>query len=143
MKNKKFLVIIATALMACLVIGMGAMTYARYISTGTHATQATAAKWGFVVNVNAENLFSKDYVKENNSNYSKPTTTGNGVAIKAANQSLAPGSTGSLTVSVSGIAEVLAELVISLNVTENIHLDSYYPINQSLLMFPRIGLDPH
>ena len=93
-KNKKLLAIIAVVLMIGLVAGMGAMTYARYISTVTTApNQATAAKWGFVVNVDASNLFSTDYVKDGN--YSKPTTTGHGVAIKAANQSLAPGSTGS------------------------------------------------
>ena len=129
-KNKKSLAIIAVVLMIGLVAGMGAMTYARYISTGTHADQATAAKWGFVVNVDASNLFSTDYVKDGD--YSKPTTSDAGVAINAASKSLAPGSTGSLTVSVSGSAEVLAELVISLNVTSNIHLDSYYPIKWSL-----------
>ena len=113
-----------------LVAGMGAMTYARYISTGTHADQATAAKWGFVVNVDTSKLFSTDYVQDGD--YSKPTANDAGVAINAANQSLAPGSTGSLTVSVSGSAEVLAELVISLYVTKNIHLDTYYPVKWSL-----------
>ena len=62
MKNKKFLVIIATVLMACLVVGMGAMTYSRYISTTELPAQsATAAKWGYVITADASNLFGSDY----------------------------------------------------------------------------------
>ena len=131
LKSKKLLATVAVGLMISLVAGMGAMTFARYISAGKHTDQATAAKWGFVVTVNAENLFSTDYVK-GTGDYSLPTADNNGVAINAANRSLAPGASGSMAVNVSGTAEVLAELVIKLDVTSNIHLDNYYPIKWTL-----------
>ena len=47
-KNKKMLVAVAMILMIALVAGMGAMTYSKYITSGTTGEQtATAAKWGF------------------------------------------------------------------------------------------------
>ena len=132
LKSKKLLATVAVGLMISLVAGMGAMTFARYISSGNHADTATAAKWGYVVNLNANNLFSTDYVK-GTGDYSVPTADNNGVAINAANRSLAPGASGSMTVSISGKAEVLAELVISLDITSDIHLgNDYYPIKWSL-----------
>ena len=61
-KNKKALVLVAMILMIGLVAGMGAMTYSRYISAGkVENVAATAAKWGFIVNVNADNVFGSDY----------------------------------------------------------------------------------
>jgi hypothetical protein len=61
MKKKKSLVFVATALMLCLVVGMGAFTFAKYITSGNTNQKATAAKWGFVVNVDADNLFGTKY----------------------------------------------------------------------------------
>ena len=62
MKGKKFLTMAATSLMACLVAGMGAMTYSKYItSDNTGTQQATAANWGFVVTVNADDLFASSF----------------------------------------------------------------------------------
>ena len=56
--TKKHLTIVAVVLMVALVVGMGAMTYARYISSYDSGEQiATAAKWGFVVNADTTNLF--------------------------------------------------------------------------------------
>ena len=64
MKNKtrnnkrKPLLVVALVLMVALVLGMGAMTYSRYISTAEMddgKTTATVAKWGYVVTINADN----------------------------------------------------------------------------------------
>ena len=60
--KKKSLVIIAMVLMVALVVGMGAMTYSRYVSTtDVPAQNATAAKWGFVVTANTSGLFGDAY----------------------------------------------------------------------------------
>ena len=57
-KNKKLFMVVAIVLMLGLVAGMGAMTYSRYATKYDAPPQsATAAKWGFVVTANAENLF--------------------------------------------------------------------------------------
>ena len=47
-KNRKPLIVVAMLLMVALVVGLGAMTYSRYVSSFNSGTQqATAAKWGF------------------------------------------------------------------------------------------------
>ena len=116
-KQKKILVVAAIALMIALVSGMGAMTYARYItSSQVPAEQATAAKWGFVVTADTSNLFSSDYTLVSGQ-YATPTTLDNGIAVSAsatANEAnlVAPGTSGSMTVTVSGVAEVRARLTL-------------------------------
>ena len=115
LKSKKLLATVAVGLMISLVAGMGAMTFARYISTAQVPTQqATAAKWGFVVTANAEDLFSTDYTKDTGA-YATPVATDTGVAVNALASSklVAPGTTGSMTVSVTGSAEVAAKLTIA------------------------------
>ena len=115
LKSKKLLATVAVGLMISLVAGMGAMTFARYISSVQVPTQqATAAKWGFVVTANTEKLFSTDYTKDTGA-YAIPVATDTGVAVNALASSklVAPGTTGSMTVTVSGSAEVAAKLTIA------------------------------
>ncbi len=113
-KQKKILVVAAIALMIALVSGMGAMTYARYISSAkVDPQQATAAKWGFVVTADTSKLFSTDYTLVSGQ-YATPTPLDNGVAVNAhadtVGNIVAPGTSGSMTVTISGIAEVRARL---------------------------------
>lgn len=130
-KSKKPLIVVAMILMIGLVAGMGAMTYSRYITTTKSGTQtATAAKWGFVVTVNATDLFATDYsVAEGATLATK--ATGEGVAVNASSTAnvVAPGTKGSMTISISGSAEVLAKLSITTTETPTeIHLGDYYPV---------------
>ena len=83
MKNKKLLTILAMVLMVSLVVGMGAMTYAKYVSNydGGSGT-ATAAKWGFVVTANTDNLFGTQYKSDDSDTYATVTETGD-VVVKA------------------------------------------------------------
>ncbi len=145
MKNKKLLVILATSLMICLVAGMGAMTYARYItSTKTGNQQATAADWGFVITVDASNLFGDAY---NGSDGDAATVVdyASGVSIKADTDNkfvVAPGSKGSMTITISGKAEVRAALAIKQtegSTINDIHIVNYngaavdyYPLTWTL-----------
>lgn len=132
-KSKKPLIVVAMILMIGLVAGMGAMTYSKYITSGSTGDQtATAAKWGFVVTVNATDLFATDYsVKDSDTLATKVTETG--VAVHASTETahniVAPGTTGSMTISISGSAEVLAKLSITTTGnTSEINLGDYYPV---------------
>ena len=122
MKNKtrnnkrKPLLVVALVLMVALVLGMGAMTYSRYISTAEMddgKTTATVAKWGYVVTINADNMFGTEY-----KNGSIMTTSGDNdvraVVEYDGNNKLivAPGTNGSMTITVNGKADVLARLSI-------------------------------
>lgn len=130
-KSKKPLIVVAMILMIGLVAGMGAMTYSRYITSGTTGTQtATAAKWGFVVTVNATDLFATDYsVAEGATLATKVAENGVAVKTKSTANIVAPGTTGSMTISISGSAEVLAKLSITtIGEVNEIFLGDYYPV---------------
>lgn len=129
-KMKKGILGICIGLMVALVCGMGAMTYSKYISTTDAGTQqATAAKWGFVITANTDKLFGTDYTKATGE-YATVVSTGSGVAVKASSDAnvVAPGTSGSMTITVNGSAEVRAKLTISMTNTSDIYYDAYYPI---------------
>lgn len=132
-RSKAVIIVIAMLLMVALVVGMGAMTYSRYITSDTTGDQtATAAKWGFVVTVNADNLFGTDYTLKTGSSLATKVTS-NGVAVNAESSVVAPGTTGSVTISITGSAEVLAKLTIDFgNTVKEIHYGDYYPVKWTL-----------
>ena len=139
MKNKKLLTILAMVLMVSLVVGMGAMTYAKYVSNydGGSGT-ATAAKWGFVVTANTDNLFGTQYKSDDSDTYATVTETGDVVVkAEATGNIVAPGTMGYLSIQVSGMAEVLAQLNVSIDLTENITdgatTNAYEPIEWTLV----------
>lgn len=136
-RSKAVIIVIAMLLMVALVVGMGAMTYSKYITSGTTGDQtATAAKWGFVVTVNATDLFGTDYTKGESDEHAKVVTTSGstGVAVDAESKAVAPGTTGFMTISVSGTAEVKAKLTIAFTGdTKEIHYgEDYYPVKWTL-----------
>lgn len=135
--KKKVVMITAMFLMIALVIGMGAMTYAKYTTTkGTGAQSATAAKWGIVLTVNTTNLFGSNY-EDNQINAS-----GTDIVASVTNAKIAgPGSSGSMTIQISGSAEVLSQVsIVVADGATDIYFDenggettdAYYPIKWTL-----------
>lgn len=124
-KSKKILMVAAIALMVALVAAMGTMTYSRYITSGKTEQTATAAKWGFVVNVSADDLLGTDYTYDNEKTAATVVASDTGVAVNAsgAGDIVAPGTTGSMTFSAVGVAEVLAQLTFTVNVSNEIWID--------------------
>ena len=111
-KNKKLFMVVAVVLMVALVAAMGTITYSRYIvSSDLDPQQATAVKWGLALSANTSNFLSSDY---SGTGLATPQAAGTGVAVKAANITVAPGTTGSMTITVSGTAEVRAQLSLSI-----------------------------
>ena len=136
MKNKKLVMILAMVLMVTLVIGMGAMTYARYVSSyevPTHS--ATAAKWGFVVGVETADLFATEYDEADDDTYATVDETGN-IVVKASSTAniVAPGTTGYLLIETEGVAEVKAKMTIDITVAKTISDGAgYNPIQWALV----------
>ena len=134
-RKRRSLVVVAIILMIGLVSGMGAMTYARYISSvNVPAQQATAAKWGIVVTANADNLFGANYT-DTDSDQLATFVESNGVAVKgtAGTDIVAPGTTGSMTITVSGVTEVRAELTLAVAAGyTDISLGDYKPVKWTL-----------
>lgn len=134
--TKKHLIIVSVVLMVALVVGMGAMTYSKYISSYTSGSQtATAAKWGFVVTAETTNLFPTDYTLGDGATHA--TKADNGVAVNASSATLAPGTTGYVSIAVNGTAEVKAVLTVALNVTSQVgYNNTYLPIKWALTQSP-------
>lgn len=133
-KLKKYMLVLAIVLMMAIVFGMGAYTYARYASTHSTGDQtANAAKWGFEISADTSKLFGSDYTLEMGK--ALATVTDSGVAVKAesGNDVVAPGTEGSMSISISGKAEVLARLIFTINGTPtDIYVGDYAPIKWSV-----------
>ena len=132
--KKKMLVILSIVLMLTMVVGMGAFTFAKYVTTHTADDQADTAQWGFVITADASDLFGTDYTLSGTGTSATVVPTGSGVAVKAtgAGNVVAPGTTGSMSFSISGKAEVLAKVSLELAATKDIHLDAYYPVKWTI-----------
>lgn len=133
-KNKKMLVAVAMVLMIALVAGMGAMTYSKYISSTTLPAQtATAAKWGYVVTTDVDDLFVSDYKNDGSQATATVDGAGNIVVNGTADAKVvAPGTSGSMAITLSGSAEVAAKLTFNITITSDISFDGYNPIKWTL-----------
>lgn len=106
--KKKVVTLSAMAALLAVVLGMGGKTYAKYFTeSNVPAQTATVAKWGFVTNAVATNLFPGSDVADRT-----VVTTENGDVIVRADGTnvVHPGTTGSITFGVEGKAEVAATI---------------------------------
>lgn len=102
-KNNKTPYLVVTLACALLVTGLGCATLAKYITEkDVDSASATVAKWGYVITANPENLFASSYDETGVANT-------NGVSVKSSSNVVAPGTTGSMTFSVIGQAEVASQ----------------------------------
>jgi len=128
--KKKVVTLSAMAALLAVVLGMGGKTYAKYFSESDAPAQtATVAKWGFVTNAVATNLFPGSDVADRT-----VVTTENGDVIVRADGTnvVHPGTSGSITFGVNGQAEVKANITFLATSTSEINVDGYYPLSWTL-----------
>lgn len=110
--NRKSVLLIALLLLLVAIIGFGGYTLSKYITSKSVDSTAQVAKWGFTVDADNSKLFGDQYKWKDNANGS--TTDGTGTltvkADTAGTNLVAPGTSGSMTFSVKGKAEVLAKV---------------------------------
>ena len=112
-RNKRILIISAMLVLLIALLCFGGTTFAKYItSKSAEAKQVTVAKWGFVVNSNG-NLFSEQYSKG-----SVVASDATGIDVKASALTVAPGTSGSMEFSITGKAEVLAQVFVEASGTD-------------------------
>lgn len=127
-KKQRTMAIVAIVLMVCLVLALGTLTFAKYITSENVTKAATVTTWGYTISVNADNLLGKDYTKVSG-DYATVANEGTGVAVKAADLTLAPGTSGSMTITIQGGSQSAAKLSFSGTVTSQICFgQSYYPV---------------
>lgn len=122
--NRKSVFVIALLLLLVAVIGFGGYTLSKYVTKKSETGSASVAKWGYTITADASGLFGKDYkFAATNSTVTNDTT---GLTVSANNTDrtnrVAPGTTGSMTFSVKGTAEVLAQLTISMTDVQDVKL---------------------
>ena len=134
-KNKKVVVVAAMALLLALVGISGGETYAKYASNQTDSATATVAKWGYTVSANANELFGQKYGVADANNLSP--VGGTGVNVTGASNVVAPGTTGSMSLSVNGDAEVLSNIDTNFTIVDvvlktklnGVDQTPYYPLH--------------
>ena len=138
--KKKVLMVAGLALLLGFVGYTGGTTYARYVaSTEVPSTTATVAKWGYVVNSNAANLWGDDYAYNTSASVVTSSTTGLTVSDSADENVVAPGTTGHVLLNIEGTAEVLSSISIESTIND-IYLDNddnvgngrYYPVKWTI-----------
>ena len=106
-KQKRTATIASMAALLAVVLGMGGQTFAKYMSTVDVATQtATVAKWGLTAQIDASNMFGSAYANGAASVVATPDATASNVSVKANASVVAPGTKGSMSITMGGYAEV-------------------------------------
>lgn len=137
-RNTRSIVIVGLLLLLVAVIGFGGYTLSKYVTKKSGAGSATVAKWGFTVTSDDSKIFGDKYKFEEGN--SVVTSDGN-LTVNATSKVLAPGTTGSMTFSIKGSAEVLAQIEIKMTITSDVVLkytkngvaqDDYAPVKWTL-----------
>ena len=142
--KKRVAIIVAIIALITAIAYLGTFTLARYISSlNVDTTKATVAKWGFQIEGDTSKMFGTSYTK--GSGTTAVVVTANGVDVKASgsNNVVAPGTSGYITFSMGGGAEVLTKLTAKMGNIKDIVLkkkdasgdtytDDYTPIKWAL-----------
>ena len=104
--NKKTTVIIALLLALIAILSFGGYTLSKFVTSGGSTGKAQVAKWGYTMEIDGSNLFGKNYKYDGVA--SKVTKDADGLTVKANGDYnvIAPGTTGSMTFTIEGQAEV-------------------------------------
>lgn len=121
--NRKTAIIVALLLALIALMSFGGYTFSKYVTSGKGSGTAKVAKWGYTASVDTTKLFGEAY-KHVSTNVSTVDGTGtiNVQADTAGRKIVAPGTTGSMTFTVGGQAEVRALLHTSLISTNDVVL---------------------
>ena len=120
--NKKAAVIIALLLALIALLCYGGYTLSKYVTGSSKTGTAQVAKWGYTMKVDGSNLFGKNYKFDGVA--SKATADSDGLTVKASGDYnvIAPGTTGSMTFTIKGHAEVKALIAMGITPEKDIIL---------------------
>ena len=127
----------------CLVLVSAALFYyiqAKYVSGGgSESPEASVTRWGFTANINGDNMFGERYVAGEIETDTTLDDYSYDVRAKAESTVIAPDTSGYMSFSVKGSAEVDAQVVlkasggdVKVTVTEGNSTYEYRPIRWSL-----------
>lgn len=123
--NRKSIFVIGLLLLLVAVIGFGGYTLSKYVTKKDASGSASVAKWGFTVTSETNNLFGKNYkydTAKNSSVVTDDTTATLTVKASDTENRVAPGTSGSMTFTIAGTAEVKAKVAINMTVNKDVVL---------------------
>lgn len=109
--NRKSILVIGLLLLLVAVIGFGGYTLSKYVTKKSVQGNATVAKWGLSVKADGSKMFGSNY--KFGSTNSVVTADNSSLTVKASSNDrilVAPGTTGSMDITIEGTAEVAAEI---------------------------------
>ena len=118
--NRKTAVIVALLLALVTLLCSGGYTFSKYVTSGKGTGKAQVAKWGYTASVDTTKLFGEEYKYDAAKTASTVYGTGANLTVKAdttGRNLVAPGTTGSMTFTVGGKAEVRALLSMGIDAT--------------------------
>ncbi len=118
--NRKTAIIVALLLALIALMCFGGYTFSKYVTSGKGSGTANVAKWGYTASVDATKLFGEEYKYDAAKAASTVNGTGANLTVKAdttGKNLVAPGTTGSMTFTVGGKAEVRALLSMGIDAT--------------------------
>lgn len=120
--NRKTTVIIALLLALIAILSFGGYTLSKFVTSGGSTGKAQVAKWGYKMEVDGSNLFGKNYKYDGVA--SKVTKNADGLTVKASGDYnvIAPGTTGSMTFTIGGKAEVKALIAMGIEPIKDVTL---------------------
>lgn len=123
--NKKTTVIIALLLALIAILSFGGYTLSKYVTSGGSTGKAQVAKWGYKMEIDGSKLFGKNYKFDRVDRVgSKVTKDTDGLTVKASGDYnvIAPGTTGSMTFTIGGQAEVKALIAMGIEPKKDVTL---------------------
>lgn len=121
--NRKTAVIVMLLLALIALMCFGGYTFSKYVTSGKGSGTAKVAKWGYTASVDTTKLFGETYKLASTSvNTVGGTGAINVKADTAGKKIVAPGTTGSMTFTVGGKAEVRALISTGLQKTNDVVL---------------------
>lgn len=125
--NRKTTVIIALLLALIAILSFGGYTLSKYVTSGGSTGKAQVAKWGYTLEIDGSNLFGKNYKFDSVDRVaSKVTQDADGLTVKASgdydHNVIAPGTTGSMTFTIGGKAEVKALIAMGIEPIKDVTL---------------------
>lgn len=120
--NRKTTVIIALLLALIAILSFGGYTLSKFVTSGGSTGKAQVAKWGYTMEIDGTNLFGKNYKFDRVA--SKVTKDTDGLTVKASGDYnvIAPGTTGSMTFTIEGKAEVKALIAMGIDPKKDVTL---------------------
>ena len=118
--NRKTTVIIALLLALIAILSFGGYTLSKFVTSGGSTGKAQVAKWGYKIGVDGSKLFGKNYKFD----HVASKEDADGLTVKASGDYnvIAPGTTGSMTFTIEGKAEVKALIAMGIEPIKDVTL---------------------